>query len=84
VILDNSTTGMTGGQDYTAFGKLESICLGLGVEKEHIRTFVPFKKNFDEMVQIYKEEIAYEGVSVVIPKRECVQTLKKKHKMEAK
>jgi len=83
VILDNSTTGMTGGQDYTAFGKLEEICLGLGVEKEHIRTFVPFKKNFEEAVQIYKEEIAYEGVSVVIPKRECVQTLKRKHKMEA-
>lgn len=83
VILDNSTTGMTGGQDYTAFGKLEEICLGLGVAKEHIRTFVPFKKNFDEMVQIYKEEIAYEGVSVVIPKRECVQTLKRKFKREA-
>ena len=83
VILDNSTTGMTGGQDYTAAGKLEQICEGLGVDKEHIRVFVPFKKNFDEMVQIYKEEIAYPGVSVVIPRRECVQTLKRKHKMEA-
>jgi len=82
VILDNSTTGMTGGQDYTAFGKLEDICAGLGVEKEHIRVFVPFKKNFPEMVQIYKEEIAYNGVSVIIPRRECVQTLKRKHKME--
>lgn len=83
VILDNSTTGMTGGQDYTAAGKLEQICEGLGVEKDHIRSFIPFKKNFDEMVQIYKEEIAYDGVSVVIPRRECVQTLKRKHKMEA-
>ncbi len=82
VILDNSTTGMTGGQEYTAFGKLEEICLGLGVEKEHIRTFVPFKKNYPEMIQIYKEEMAYNGVSVIIPRRECVQTLKKKHKME--
>jgi len=84
VILDNSTTGMTGGQDYTAFGKLEKICAGLGVEPDHIRTFVPFKKNFDEMVQIFREEIAYQGVSVVIPIRECVQTLKRKHKQEAK
>lgn len=82
VILDNSTTGMTGGQNYTAFGRLEEICLGLGIEKEHIRVFVPLKKNYDEMVQIYKEEIAYNGVSVVIPRRECVQTLKKKNKME--
>ncbi len=82
VILDNSTTGMTGGQDYTAAGKLEAICEGLGVEKEHIRVFVPFKKNFDEMVQIYKEEIAYNGISVIIPRRECVQILKRKNKME--
>lgn len=84
IILDNSTTAMTGGQEYTAFGKLEEICLGLGVEKEHIRTFFPFVKNHEEMTRIYKEEIAYEGVSVIIPRRECVQTLKKKFKAEAK
>jgi indolepyruvate ferredoxin oxidoreductase alpha subunit len=82
VILDNATTGMTGGQDYTAAGRLEEICLGLGVEKEHIRVFVPLKKNHEEMVRIYKEEIAYNGVSIVIPRRECVQILKKKNKME--
>jgi indolepyruvate ferredoxin oxidoreductase alpha subunit len=82
VILDNATTGMTGGQDYTAAGHLEDICQGLGVEKEHIRVFVPLKKNWEEMVNIYKEEIAYDGVSVIIPRRECVQTLKKKNKME--
>lgn len=83
VILDNRTTGMTGGQDYTVFGKLEEICKGLGVHPDHIRTFVPLPKNYDEMVRIYKEEIAYEGVSVIIPVRECVQTLKKKYNKEA-
>lgn len=80
IILDNSTTGMTGGQDYTAKGRLEDICLGLGVEKEHIRTFFPFVKNYEEMIQVYKEEIEYEGVSVIIPRRECVQTLKRHNK----
>ncbi len=78
VILDNSTTAMTGGQNYTGFGKIEDICVGLGVPKEHIRTFKPLQVNWDETVRIYKEELAYEGVSVVIPRRECVQTLKKK------
>lgn len=82
VILDNATTGMTGGQDYTAAGKLEAICEGIGVEKEHIRVFVPLKKNHEEMVRIYKEEIAYNGISVIIPRRECLQTLKRKNKME--
>ena len=82
VILDNSTTGMTGGQEYTGFGKLEEICLGLGIAREHIRVFTPLKLNWDEMVSVYKEELAYEGVSVVIPRRECIQTLMKKNKME--
>lgn len=82
VILDNSTTAMTGGQEYTGFGKLEDICLGFGVPKEHIRIFKPLKANWEEMVNAYKEELAYNGVSVIIPRRECVQTLKKKNKME--
>jgi len=34
------------------------------------------------MIAVYKEELAYEGVSVIIPRRECIQTLKKKNKME--
>jgi len=82
VILDNATTGMTGGQEYTAAGHLEEICIGLGVEKEHIRVFVPLKKNHEEMVKIYKEEIEYKGVSVIIPRRECLHVLKKKNKLE--
>ncbi len=82
IILDNATTGMTGGQDYTAFGHLEEICEGLGVQKDHIRVFVPLKKNHEEMVRVFKEEIAHQGVSVIIPRRECVQTLKRKHQME--
>jgi len=52
------------------------------VEKEHIRVFVPLKKNYPEIIQIYKEELAYNGVSVVIARRECIQTLKKKNKLE--
>ena len=74
MILDNSTTGMTGGQDSAAFGKIESICMGLGVEKEHIRVIKPLKNHHDENVQVIKEEIAYKGVSVIIPRRECIQT----------
>jgi indolepyruvate ferredoxin oxidoreductase alpha subunit len=80
VILDNATTGMTGGQAYTVENKLEEVCLGLGVEKEHIRVLTPLKNQHEKNVQIYKEEIAYDGVSVIIPRRECVQTLKKKNK----
>lgn len=74
LISDNFTTGMTGGQDSAALGKLEDICKGIGVDPEHIRVFVPMKKNHDEMVKIIREELAYDGVSVIIPRRQCVQT----------
>lgn len=80
VISDNETTAMTGGQDSAGTGKIESICLGLGVPKEHVRVFVPLKKNFEEMTRIIREEIEYNGVSVIIPRRECLQTLKRKKK----
>ncbi|HOD18404.1 MAG TPA: thiamine pyrophosphate-dependent enzyme [Candidatus Cloacimonadota bacterium] len=82
VILDNSTTGMTGGQDYTGMGRLEDICAGLGVAKDHIRVVVPLPKNKEELVRVYKEEIAYNGISVIITRRECVQIVKKRYKTE--
>jgi indolepyruvate ferredoxin oxidoreductase alpha subunit len=74
LISDNFTTGMTGGQESSALGRIEDICKGVGVEPEHIRVFVPLKKNHEKMVEIIKEELAYDGVSVVIPRRQCIQT----------
>jgi indolepyruvate ferredoxin oxidoreductase alpha subunit len=78
VISDNYTTGMTGGQDSAALGKIEDICKGIGVEPEHIRVFHPTPANHAEMLAILEEELAYDGVSVVIPRRQCVQTMKDK------
>jgi len=74
VISDNLTTGMTGGQDSAGTNKFEAICLGLGVEPEHVRVVVPLPKNMPEITRILKEEIEYKGVSVIIPRRECIQT----------
>ena len=78
VISDNETTAMTGGQDSAGTGRLENICQGIGVAPEHIRVVVPLKKNYEEMKQIIREEIEYKGVSVIIPRRECIQTLARK------
>ncbi|MFH1001106.1 MAG: thiamine pyrophosphate-dependent enzyme [Bacteroidota bacterium] len=74
LISDNFTTGMTGGQESAALGKIEDICLGIGVEPEHIKVFTPMKKNHDEMVKIIRDELEYDGVSVLIPRRQCIQT----------
>ncbi len=78
MILDNATTGMTGGQPSSAFGKIEDICKGLGVEEDHIRVIKPLAKNHEENLKVIAEELEYQGVSVIIPRRECIQTLNKR------
>ena len=77
LISDNLTTGMTGGQDSAGTGRLEQICKGLGVPEEHVRVVVPLPKNMEEIKQVLREEIDYPGTSVVISRRECIQTLKR-------
>ena len=82
VISDNLTTAMTGGQDSAGTNKFEAICIGLGVEPEHVRVVVPLPKNMEEIARIIREEINYPGVSVIIPRRECMQTLNRKLKQK--
>ena len=84
VISDNETTAMTGGQDSAGTGRIEAICAGIGVDPAHIRVMVPLKKNYEEMKTIIREEIEYKGVSVLIPRRECIQTLTRKKKASKK
>ena len=74
IISDNSTTGMTGGQKSQATGRIEKICEGLGVLREHIRVIVPLKKNHEDNVKVMREEFEYKGVSVIVSDRECIQT----------
>ncbi len=78
IIGDNSTTGMTGGQQSQATGRLENICLGIGVSREHLRIMTPLRKNHEENVRIMKEEFEYRGPSVIIAARECIQTATRK------
>jgi indolepyruvate ferredoxin oxidoreductase alpha subunit len=80
IISDNETTAMTGGQDSAATGRIESICAGIGVAPEHIRVVTPLRKYYEEMKTMIREEIEYRGVSVIIPRRECIQTLSRKNK----
>lgn len=82
IISDNSTTGMTGGQQSKATGRLRQICEGIGVLHSHVRTINPLKKNHEENVRIMKEEFEYKGVSVIIASRECIQTAARRKKTE--
>ena len=83
IISDNLTTGMTGGQDSAGTNKFEAICRGLGLSDEHLHVVVPLPKNMPEITEILRREINYKGTSVIIPRRECIQTLQR-HLKEAK
>ena len=78
IILDNSTTGMTGHQDHPATGKmlngettnavdLKELCLALGVK----RVFVIDAFDIKEMERVVKEEVARDELSVIIAQSPC-------------
>lgn len=73
IISDNESISMTGGQDSAAFKRIESICEGIGVEKEHIISLMPVPKKHNELCDIIKKELDYNGVSVIVPRRICIQ-----------
>lgn len=78
IILDNSTTGMTGHQDHAATGKtlkgeivpainLYTLCKSLGIENVYeVDAF-----NQKELEEVIKRETAREAVSVIITKAPC-------------
>ncbi len=79
VILDNSTTGMTGHQDHAATGKtlkgeivpainIYQLCRAMGIE--HVVEVDAF--DIEKLEQIVKEEVARDAVSVIITKSPCV------------
>jgi indolepyruvate ferredoxin oxidoreductase alpha subunit len=78
IIGDNESISMTGGQDSSALGRIESICEGVGVLPEHIHVLESLPKNHEILVDLLRREIAYNGVSVIIPRRECIQKLSRK------
>jgi len=49
--------------------------MGIGVEEDHIHVMNPIQKYHEENLAIVKKELEYEGVSVIIPRRECLQTV---------
>jgi indolepyruvate ferredoxin oxidoreductase alpha subunit len=79
LILDNQTVAMTGTQPpVLPSEKLEQICLGVGVDPEHCHLLEAHPKRQDELVETLKRELAYEGLSVVISHRECLEAVRKR------
>lgn len=85
LILDNSTTGMTGHQDHAATGKtlqgdptwaidIPALCRALGVKNVvEVNAF-----DIDLLEKTVREEVAKDEVSVIITKTPCVLLSKAK------
>ncbi len=84
LILDNGTTAMTGGQESSAQGRIEALCKAAGVEEEHIHVLKPLRKNHEENTAVIIKELAYQGVSVIIPRRECIVSIDKRVRAKEK
>jgi indolepyruvate ferredoxin oxidoreductase alpha subunit len=72
-ILDNSIIAMTGGQPTLASDEeIVDLVAGLGVPRLHIRIVIPSVHKKDETMAIIREELPYQGLSVIIARRACV------------
>lgn len=78
MILDNSTTGMTGHQDHAATGKtlkgeptyaidIYNLCKAMGIE--HVYEVDAF--DIKQLEEILKREVARDEISVIITKSPC-------------
>jgi indolepyruvate ferredoxin oxidoreductase alpha subunit len=81
LVLDNETTGMTGAQPTILPGqRLKDIAVACGVSPEHVRILDAHKKDHAANVEAMKKELAYEGPSVIIAVRACLEAVKKARK----
>lgn len=79
IVSDNRITAMTGHQDNPGSGKtlmgedtvavsIENVCRGIGVKR--VRTVDPY--NIQETIDVIKEEINTDELSVIIAKHPCM------------
>lgn len=78
IIMDNSTTAMTGMQDTIMTSPMiKNIVLACGVDPDHLQELKVLPKNHEKNTKIIKEEIDYKGLSVIITLRECIHVVGK-------
>lgn len=86
IILDNSTTAMTGRQDHPGTGRTlkgtetktidyEKLCLALGADS--VRTVDPY--NLEDVEFAVRAAMEEKGLSVVISRRQCVLIGRMRH-----
>jgi indolepyruvate ferredoxin oxidoreductase alpha subunit len=78
IILDNSIVAMTGCQEtIIPSEKLHALLSGLGVPSEHLLELEAKPQFLDKNIVKLRSEIEYQGFSVIVFKRPCLEALRK-------
>ncbi|MBP9736637.1 MAG: hypothetical protein KBD82_13480 [Rhodoferax sp.] len=83
-ILDNSIVAMTGGQPTMATDEeVVDLVAGLGVARKHIRIVEPTAHKKHQTMATIREELAHQGLSVIVARRACVTYAKEIKELKA-
>ena len=77
MILDNRVVGMTGQQPSLALDQVERMVLGMGIPETQLQVLAPLPRQHEANVQAMEAALRHPGPSVVIFRRECIQSLRR-------
>jgi indolepyruvate ferredoxin oxidoreductase alpha subunit len=81
IIADNATVAMTGTQPtILPQPQLERVVLGVGVDPEHFHVLTAHPKHVETNAATIRREIEHRGLSVIIARRECLESAKQTRK----
>ncbi|MBK8789794.1 MAG: indolepyruvate ferredoxin oxidoreductase [Holophagaceae bacterium] len=88
MILDNRVVGMTGQQPSQALDQVERMVLGMGIPASQVQVLTPLPKQHEANVKAMEAALQHPGPSVVVFRRECIQSIRrgvlKEHDQELK
>jgi indolepyruvate ferredoxin oxidoreductase alpha subunit len=77
IILDNRVVGMTGQQVSKALDQVERMVIGMGIPEAQVQMLTPLPKQHDVNVKAMESALLHPGPSVVIFRRECIQSMRR-------
>ena len=77
LILDNRVVGMTGQQPSQALDRVEQMVLGMGLPEAQVQVLLPLPRHHAVNVQAVQDALRHPGPSVLVFRRECIQSLRR-------
>jgi len=77
LILDNRVVGMTGQQPSQALDQVERMVLGMGIPEAQLQVLTPLPNQHEANVKALEAALQHPGPSVVVFRRECIQSLRR-------